>query len=100
MLISGSQVQNALISGVAVHHICMEYGSLEEFSVSGTLTLGRTSLMTRDSQGRVWNQITPAGIRSGHGIMDTEFPDYFETENGFCHMLYSTDLPGDIEDHE
>lgn len=97
MLISGSQVQDALISGVPVHHICLEYASVEDFSVSGTLTLGRTSLMTRDSQGKVWNQITAAGIVSGHNIMDAEFPSTMKTETGFCHMLYSTDLEWDKE---
>lgn len=92
MLISGSQVKDALISGVDVYHVCMEYDSIEDFSVAGTLASGKNSLLHKDSQGRIWNQLTAAGVQSGHSIVDAEFYDYLEMESGYCHMVYSTDI--------
>ena len=96
MLISGSQVKDALISGLNVYHVCHDYDSVEDFSVAGTLASGKTSLIQKDSQGRIWNQITAAGIQSGHSIVDAVFPDSIDMGDSVCQMLYSTDLEEDL----
>ena len=102
MLISGSEVVQAIASGLSVHQITATYSSSEVVSgintVEETLTRGATSLIQKDDTVHsVWNFTTAAGgVANPEQFNENSFPNSVELDDGLYEMLYSTDLENDL----